>query len=89
MKFNPLTKILYTDDNKLIKKMYCPCPSLKWDALSSTKDSMHKFCDICESSVVETKDLSDESLLAMLNENPNTCLKVDLNQENLRIVHHV
>jgi len=89
MKFNPITNTLYTDDNKLIKKMYCPHPSLKWGDLSSMDGSMDRFCDICESSVIETKNVSDESLLTLLQENPETCLKVDFNQENIRIVHHV
>ena len=88
MKFNPITNTLYTDDNKLIKKMHCPYPSLKWSDLSSINGSMDRFCDICESNVVETKDMGDESLLSLLQENPETCLKVDWNQENVRIVHH-
>jgi hypothetical protein len=89
MKFNPITKTLYTDDNQLIKKMYCPYPSLKWDEFSSMDGTMNRFCDICESSVVETKEMSDESLLSLLREKPDTCLKIDWNQENIKIVHHV
>jgi hypothetical protein len=89
MKYNPITNLLYTDDNKLIKKMYCPYTSLKWSELSSIDGSLDRFCDICESSVVETKDMSDESILALLQKDLETCLKVDWNQENVRIVHHV
>lgn len=89
MKFNPITKTLYTDDNQLIKKMYCPYSSLQWSDLSQIDGSMDRFCNICESSVVETKDMSDESLLVLLQENPETCLKVDWKQKNVRIVHHV
>ncbi|WP_373033813.1 hypothetical protein [Sulfurovum sp.] len=89
MKYNPLTNTLYTDDNKLIKKMHCPYPSLKWGNLLSTDGDMSRFCSICESNVVETKNISDEALLKLLQEEPETCLKIDFNQENLRIVHHV
>ena len=89
MKFNPITKILYTDDNKLIKKMYCPYPSLKWDDLTPMEGNMDKMCDICEHSVVETKEYTDDELLKLLQENPETCLKVDWNQNNIRIVHEV
>ena len=35
MKFNPLTKTLYTDDNKLIKKMYCPYTLRQWSDFSA------------------------------------------------------
>jgi len=87
--YNPLTNTLYTDTDKLIKKMHCPYPSLKWNDLSSLDGSIDRFCDICESNVVETKEMSDESLLALLQKDPETCLKLDWNQENVRIDHHV
>ncbi len=89
MKINPITNMLYTDENKLIKKMHCPYPSLKWGDLSSIDGSLDRFCDICENNVVETKEFTDEALLKLLEEKPDTCLKVDFNQENIRIVHHV
>jgi hypothetical protein len=89
MKFNPTIKKLYTDENKLIKKMHCPYPSLKWGDLSSIDGSMSRFCSICESNVIDTKEYSDTALLQLLQEEPSTCLKIDFNQENLRIVHHV
>lgn len=89
MKFNPITKILYTDDNKLIKKMHCPYLSLQWNDLSSIDSGMDRFCNICEINVVETKDYSDEVLFHLLQEDPTICLKVDWNQKNIRIVHHV
>ena len=89
MQFNPITNTLYTDDNRLIKKMYCPYTSLKWNDLSSKEGSIDRFCDICENSVVETANLEDEVLLKLLQDKPETCLKVDWHQENVRIVHHV
>ena len=89
MKFNPITNTLYTDDNKLIKKMYCPYTSLKWNDLSSIEGSMDRFCAICESNVVATVEMEDEALWKLLQDQPSTCLKVDWNQENVRIVHHV
>ena len=89
MKFNPLTKELYTDDNKLIKKMYCPYPSLRWDDLSSLDGTMNSYCAICESSVVNTSEYTDEALMQLLRENPETCLKIDWNQKNIRIIHRV
>jgi len=89
MKFNPLTNTLYTDTDKIIKKMHCPYPSLKWNNLSSIAGSMDRFCDICEHNVIETKEYTDEVLLKLLQEELTTCLKIDYNQENLRIVHHV
>ena len=89
MKFNPITKTLYTDNGKLIKKMHCPYPTLKWNDLSYIDGSMSRFCDICDSNVVETKEYTDEGLLNLLHQEPDTCLKIDFNQDNIRIVHHV
>ena len=89
MKFNPITKTLYTDDNKLIKNMHCPYPSLQWQDLSSIDGSMDKMCEICEHSVVETKEYTDEALLQLLLKEPSTCLKIDWNQKNVRIIHDV
>jgi len=89
VQFNPITKTLYTNDNKLIKKMYCPYPSLQWDDLSSLNDNRSRFCDICESSVIDTKEYTDEALYTLLQEDPTTCLKVDWDQENIRIIRNV
>ena len=88
MKFNPITNTLYTNDNKLIKKMHCPYSALQWNDLSEIEGSNNKFCDICTSSVVETDNMSDEALWTLLQDDPDTCLKVDWNQKNVQIVHH-
>ncbi len=89
MKFNPLNSTLYTNDGKLIKKMFCPYSSLKWDDLSSINKTMDRFCSICENNVVETKDKSEAELLRLMDNNPETCLKIDFNQDNIRISNHV
>ncbi len=69
--------------------MYCSYPSLRRDDLSLSDGNMSRFCDIYESNVVDTKEYTDEVLLHLLQDKPDTCLKVDWNQENIRIVHHV
>lgn len=69
--------------------MYCPYTSLRWSDLSVAEGSMDRFCEICESNVVETKGMKDDTLWKLLQDKPDTCLKVDFNQENIRIVHHV
>jgi hypothetical protein len=89
MKFNPITNTLYTDENELIKKMYCPYSALRWTDLAQIDGSMDRFCAICESNVVDTKAYGDEELLQLLKREPDACLKVDFNQKNIEIVHHV
>ena len=90
MKFNPLTNTLYTDKGKLIKKLFCPYAAvLQRDDLSVVNGSLGRYCTICESNVIETKDFDDETLLVLLQREPNTCMKIDPNQDNIRIVYYV
>ncbi len=89
MKYNPFTKILYTDDDKVIKKMFCPYINLQWNDLTSIEDSKDRFCEICESNVVETNSMTDDDVFELLQKNPDTCLKIDMDAKNIRMVNHV
>ena len=90
MKFNPMTNTLFTDEGKLIKKMYCPYAAvLHWDDLSTINGSVDRYCDICESNVIETKYFDDDTLFELLQREPNTCMKIDPDQDNVRIVYNV
>ncbi len=89
MKYNPFTKILYTDDNRIIKKMFCPYVDLQWSDLSSIENSKDRFCEICESNVVETQGMSDDSVFELLQNYPDTCLKIDMDTDNIRMINNV
>lgn len=89
MLFNPITNTLYTNDNKLIKNMHCPYSSLSWNDLSPVGGGLDQLCAICDSNVVDTAEYNDEALLQLLKTAPETCLKVDFNQKNVSIVHHI
>ena len=69
--------------------MFCPYTTLKWNDLTPAESNLNRFCAKCKSDVVETKELSDNSLFKLLQERPETCLKIDFNQDNIRIIHHV
>ncbi len=88
MKFNPFTKTLYTNDDKVIKKMFCPYTNLQWDDLSAIEDSDNRFCEICESNVIETEGMSDDVLYELLQREPDTCLKINMNTNNIRMTHN-
>ena len=61
-----------------------------YNVLNARSHTFRQLTDGLDLKNVLVKDtLSDEALLEMLKENPDTCLKIDFNQENLRIVHHV
>lgn len=88
MKFNPITSQLFTDKGLLIKKIECPF-KVKWNDLEKNKSTNDfRTCNNCDNVVLDTKYLSDLDLLNKIKENENTCFKVNLNQDNLKIIHN-
>jgi hypothetical protein len=84
MKFNPLTKEIYTDKGEFVKTMNCPY-KMSWDNLETTIINMRK-CANCDHLIVDTEVITDDELLKMVRQNPDICLKIDLNQQNIKIV---
>ena len=86
MKFNPITKNLFTDNNVLIKNIKCPF-YIRWRGLSLTKDSGVRFCNLCEKNITDTNGLTDEVVAEMVRLDSTICLKVNLNQTNITVVN--
>jgi hypothetical protein len=86
MKYNPTTQELFTDKGTFLKKLHCPL-SKQWEELHPTNLLKGKMCDQCKKAVHDTAQLSDEQLSALLKNDVHTCLKIDLNQENLTITY--
>ena len=84
MKFNPITKDIYTDKDKFVKRMNCPY-KINWEKLEVV-NSTSRHCANCDHLIVDTKMLTDDALLKMVKKNPKTCLKVNLNQHNIKII---
>ena len=84
MKFNPITKELYTDKDDFIKSLHCPL-KISWELLDP-HNSYSKKCSYCERSIIDTQLFSDEDIHEIVNLNPNTCLKIDLNQNNIKLL---
>ena len=84
MKFDPITKEIYTDKDEFVKTMNCPY-KVTWDKLENT-NSIFRKCENCNHFIVDTENLTDDDLLKMVIQNPDTCLKIDLNQNNLKII---
>ena len=84
MKFDPLTKNIYTDNDEFVKTMNCPY-KMSWDNLEATNSTMRK-CSICDHLIIDTEYISDDDLLNLVAENPDTCLKIDLHQHNIKII---
>jgi hypothetical protein len=88
MKYNPLTKTLYADDLVLIKKLHCPLAK-NWQDLTQTSTLNGKTCDSCQTTVLETSFLKDQEVQQLVLNDPHSCLKVDLNQNNITITYKV
>jgi hypothetical protein len=86
VKFNPIMKTLYTDEGVLIKKLECP-RTVRWSELGSAGVPGVNVCAVCERPIIDTDGVRDEAVLAMVRSDPATCLKVDLNQDNIRVVN--
>jgi hypothetical protein len=84
MKFDPITKDVYTDNGEFVKTLNCPF-KIGWDNLEDTKTSFRN-CPNCKHLIIDTESLTDESLILIVRQNPKTCLKIDLNQHNLKII---
>jgi hypothetical protein len=84
MKFDPLTKNIYSDNDEFVKTMNCPY-KMSWDQLEVTNSSFRK-CSNCDHLIVDTEGLSDDQLLKIVRQKPETCLKIDLNQQNVKII---
>lgn len=84
MKFNPLTKTIYTNSGEFVKTMNCPY-KVRWDNLEATTSTTRK-CTNCAHSILDTAALTDDDLLHIVRQHPDTCLKVDLNQHNISII---
>lgn len=86
MKFDSITKNIYSDKDEFIKRMNCPY-KMSWDNLENVNSTMRK-CANCDHLIVDTEVLTDQELMKMVSQNPDTCLKIDLNQHNLKIVSY-
>lgn len=84
MQFDPLTKDVYTDNDEFVKTMNCPY-KMSWDNLEVTHSTMRK-CANCDHLIVDTEAITDNELLEIVRQNPDTCLKIDLNQHNIKII---
>jgi hypothetical protein len=86
MKYNPITKELFTDNGTFLKKLHCPLAK-QWEELIETNSLKGKMCNQCQKTVFDTALLSDIELQNIITGQPHACVKVDINQDNLTITY--
>jgi hypothetical protein len=84
VKYDPINKEVYTDKGEFVKRLFCPY-KINWDQLAVTSGN-NRTCTTCNHLIIDTAYVSDDELLQMLQQNPNTCLKLELNQPNLTVI---
>jgi hypothetical protein len=84
--FNPITNKLFTDEGFLIKKLNCRY-GISWSDLSRTGNEGTRHCLLCEKDIIDTINLSGSAVLEMTRRDSSICLKVDINQANIRVVN--
>ena len=86
MKFNPITNKLFSNEGDFINQLHCPY-KVEWDTLVGNSENGNRSCGICESEIIDTNHLEDSEIISFIGNNPNICLKLNFNQENLEIVY--
>ncbi len=86
MIFNTETRELYSSSGKLIKKLHCPY-DFTWDELEDTS-STSRNCQVCKIHVVDTAYQNESSLIELLKNKPNSCIRISMDQENIIFVNN-
>lgn len=92
MLYNPISKQLFSDSGSFIKQLYCPLQK-RWEELESSENLQPiplkgRLCDSCNKSVIDTNLIKENELIELLKQDPQLCIKIDLNQENIYLTHH-
>lgn len=87
MKLDLNTKELFTDEGNFLKVLECP-KKVQASELKKLSADSYK-CSFCDHIILETAGLTDEQLQQILKKDPQQCLKVNINQSNLKIRKYV
>jgi len=86
MKFDPISKRIYTDNGELIKQMHCPYRMAWNDLIVVDELDSSRQCSVCDHGVIDTAKHNDKELLEMSQQDPNTCFKLSMDQDGLEII---
>lgn len=86
MKINLETKKLFTEDGIFLKQLSCPKKIGSSQLLEQGPGKLK--CTSCNEEILDTADLDENELVKILEINPLQCLKVNLNQSNLKILRN-
>ena len=84
MQLDPKTRTLYTDSGQFLKVLGCPENKIWAELQSATNNS--RACDTCLRNVYDTSTLSDDQIMMLIANDPDTCLAVSQTQGNCTVV---
>ena len=82
MKFNPITGRLRTDGDAFIKTLNCPIGATERDLIGNGRDVK---CQHCNKRIVNLDGMDDEAVTLLFAENPEQCVSLSLDADNLRV----
>ena len=85
MRFNPITKEIFSDSGQFIKQLNCPLKK-NYASLLKSNEGNKIICDTCNHEIIDSSKLDDKMLIELVKQNPGTCLKIDLNQDNIKLL---
>lgn len=86
MKFNPYTQRLFASNGQLLKQLHCSLQK-EWQALGAGGEKGARHCDHCSRDVLDSALLNETELRQRLQADPALCLKVELLQDNIEVIH--
>ena len=86
MKYNPATRELFSEEGRLIRKLSCP-GNKRWENLKLVPQKCsQRLCEKCDHHVTDTSALSEDELITLLRDRPDTCINIRLDQDNISII---
>lgn len=67
-------KKIFADDGSMLKVIDCPNDVTAGDLTRASEHDFH--CDKCDKKIITTDHLSEEAIVNLLTDEPNSCLKI-------------
>ena len=81
MLFNPMSKRIFDEEGRFLKKMSCPKGA-------TAADLRNGACRLCDREVMPLDHTAELVALARLRANPDLCVSVSLEAPNVKVVLH-
>ena len=77
-------KQMYDSHGEWLKEIHCPKKMTQTSLVSKSDNTLH--CAECSKTIVETGNMTEEALTAMLKTDSNICLKINVNNPIFEII---